>query len=121
MACLALVIFTTPHLYLSTSRKADVLLLQKQLFGKLFIFFISFFFSLKANTRNVSVSLRDALLHQNLVHDGPFPQLLPLQWKAALLSAVNMRVDGNFVEACSFLADCGWCQRLWLHLFSGLM
>lgn len=45
MACLArmgFVIFITPHLYLSTSPKADVLLLQKQLFGKLF-FFLPFF------------------------------------------------------------------------------
>lgn len=93
MACLALmgfIIFITPHLYLSTSPKADVLLLQKQLFGKLFFSFL--FFSLKGNTRNVSVSLRDTLLHQNLVHNGPFPQLLPLQRKAALLSAVNIRV-----------------------------
>lgn len=94
MACLArmgFVIFITPHLYLSTSPKADVLLLQKQLLGKLF-FFPFLFFSLKGNTRNVSVSLRDTLLHQNLVHNGPFPQLLPLQRKAGLLSAVNIRV-----------------------------
>lgn len=117
-ACLALnefVIFTPPQSYLSTSCKADVLLLhqQKAIVWKIvFLFFFLPFFSLKGNVRNVSVSVRDALLHQNLVHNGAFPPITSAAVESCNAECCqhpclqHSRADVSFAETCSFPADC---------------